>query len=125
MEGLIVYLILGCSALLLAIGGFYLRDKVATNRQFKPLSIKEGEDLLNKLMKKRHGAHRDYVRRFYDDFIIDFPEFSEEYYSYNYIRQCLSPGSDKKNPDLIEKALLHFEKVLIVEGSINFKKHKQ
>lgn len=124
MEGLIIYLILGCSAILLAVGIFYLRDKLATNRQFKPIPIKEAEELLKELIEKRHGAHRNYMRRFYNDFIKDFPEYSEEHYSYNYIRLCLSPGSDKKNPDLIEKALIHFEKAMIVEGSSTFTTHK-
>lgn len=115
---LIVVVIVGCSLILFGAGIIYVRDKIATNRKFKPIPIREAEETVKALIIKRYGKKKNHMRLFYEDFIQYFPQFDEQNYSYAYILHCLSPTNrSRSNPDLIESALIFFERPLIVEGS--------
>lgn len=96
---------------------FYVRDKVMTNRKFKPIEIKEAEKLVKHLIRKRYGKRKDYMRKFYGDFIEAFPQFSD--YNYDYVLHCLNPANQRTNPEMVENALRLLGKPLIVVGSLS------
>lgn len=96
----------------------YVKDKLVTNRKFKPLPVLEAEEMVEKMILDRYGKQRGNKRSFYNDFVLQFPEYAAPNYSYNYILQCLRPTYDRHNPDMIECMLRFFEKTYLVEGSI-------
>ncbi|MEC7753807.1 MAG: hypothetical protein VYB44_07240 [Bacteroidota bacterium] len=94
----------------------FLKYKITVNRKFKPVEIKEAEELARLIIKRKYKG-RDYMRLFYSDFVKEFPSF--ETYNYTYFLQCLNPKNrERKNPDLIESVLIFLDKPVIVEGSI-------
>lgn len=90
---------------------------VRANRRFKPMPVTEAEEMVEKLILERYGKQRGNKRSFYNDFVLQFPEYAAPNYSYNYILQCLRPTYDRHNPDMVECVLRFFEKTYLVEGS--------
>ena len=96
----------------------FLRYKLAVNRQFKPIPVKEAEAMVEALIARRYGRRKKSKQRWYQDFIKEFPQYAAPNYNYDYLLQCIRPTTNRSNPDFIETALRFFEKPLIVENSI-------
>lgn len=116
MEGIKVVIIIAVLVFVFIVLG-YIIYTVNANRKFKPIEIHEAEILARNLIQKRYGKGRDFMKLFYDDFIKEFPGFDN--YNYTYVLQCLNPNNrNRKNPDLVESALIFLGNPQLVVGSV-------
>ncbi len=97
----------------------YLKDKVLTNKKFKPMAVKEAEQLVANLIRQRYGRKKNYLEVFLNEFMEEFPDWQTR--TKKHLKMCINPNNERKNPDLLEDILKFFEKVYIVEGSTAFK----